>query len=93
MHTFTDVQASHTISVSFVQAVTFTITASAGTGGSISPSGSVSVNAGDNQTFNITADPCYSISDVIVDGVSRVLSVRTRSPMCWQLTPSALPSH
>ncbi|MFN8246365.1 MAG: hypothetical protein U0T56_08310 [Ferruginibacter sp.] len=70
-YTFTDVQASHTISVSFVQAVTFTITASAGTGGSISPSGSVSVNAGDNQTFNITADPCYSISDVIVDGVSQ----------------------
>jgi hypothetical protein len=49
---------------------TFTISASAGAGGSISPSGSVSVNFSDSQTFNITADTGYHIVDVTVDGSS-----------------------
>ena len=49
----------------------YTITASAGSGGSISPSGSVSVAAGGNQSFTITADPCYVIEDVLVNGVSQ----------------------
>lgn len=48
----------------------YTITASAGEGGSISPSGSVSVAAGTDETFMITADSGYQISDVLVDGVS-----------------------
>src|SRR5205807_1009482 len=46
------------------------ITASAGAGGSISPSGAVSVNYGANQTFAIAADGCHTIADVLVDGVS-----------------------
>jgi hypothetical protein len=49
---------------------TFTITATAGTGGSISPSGAVTVNCGANQAFTITADPGYAIADVLVDGTS-----------------------
>ena len=36
----------------------------------ISPSGSVSVNAGATQTFTITPSAGYSISDVLVDGLS-----------------------
>jgi parallel beta-helix repeat protein len=48
----------------------FNILASAGTGGSINPSGSVSVSYGGNQTFNITADTGYYIADVTVDGSS-----------------------
>ncbi len=47
---------------------THTITASAGSGGSISPSGAVSVNNGANQTFNITANSGYHIYSVSVDG-------------------------
>jgi hypothetical protein len=47
-----------------------TITASAGPGGSISPSGSVSVNAGSNKTFTIKPDSGYKILDVKVDGTS-----------------------
>ena len=47
---------------------TYTITASAGTGGSISPSGSVSVNHGSSQSFTITPDVNYTIGDVVVDG-------------------------
>jgi hypothetical protein len=48
----------------------FTISASAGTGGTISPSGSVSVNYGASQTFTITANSGYTISGVTVDGAS-----------------------
>src|SRR6185503_9573451 len=39
--------------------------------GSITPSGAVSVNCGDDASFTIAADPCYSITDVVVDGVSQ----------------------
>jgi hypothetical protein len=39
--------------------------------GSISPNGSVSVAYGENQTFTITADPGFSITDVVVDGESQ----------------------
>jgi hypothetical protein len=49
---------------------TYTITALAGTGGSISPAGSVSVNHGDNQTFTITPNTNYVVADVVVDGAS-----------------------
>ncbi len=50
---------------------TYTITASAGTGGVISPSGGISVQSGANQTFTIAANTGYNIADVTVDGVSQ----------------------
>lgn len=49
----------------------YIITATAGANGTISPSGAVSVNCGDNQTFTITPNPGYAILDVLVDGVSQ----------------------
>jgi len=49
---------------------TYTITASAGSHGSISPSGSITVNQGSNKIFTITPDTGYSIDDVLVDGSS-----------------------
>ena len=48
----------------------YTIEATAGAGGSISPSGSVSVRSGKDQTFTITPDKGYAISDVKIDGKS-----------------------
>ncbi len=51
-------------------ATTYTITASAGSGGTISPSGAVSVSQGDNQAFTITPNSGMAISDVVVDSVS-----------------------
>lgn len=48
----------------------YTITASAGTGGTISPSGAVSVTAGGSRTFTIAANSGYTISGVLVDGAS-----------------------
>jgi hypothetical protein len=49
---------------------TFTISASAGTGGSISPSGSATVNSGGSQAYTITPASGYQISNVTVDGSS-----------------------
>lgn len=49
---------------------TYTITATAGTGGSISPSGSTSVTEGNSTTYTIMANSGYTISDVRVDGSS-----------------------
>ena len=48
----------------------YTITASAGSNGSISPSGNVTVNQGLDKSFTITPDTGYSIDDVLVDGSS-----------------------
>lgn len=49
---------------------TYTITASAGSNGSINPSGAVSVNYGANQSFSITPSANYHVADVQVDGSS-----------------------
>lgn len=48
----------------------YTITASAGAGGSISPSGSVLVEGGASQVFVMSPDAGYGIGDVLVDGQS-----------------------
>jgi trimeric autotransporter adhesin len=48
----------------------FTIAASAGANGSISPNGAVTVASGANQTFTIIPNSCHSVADVLVDGVS-----------------------
>jgi len=50
--------------------ITYTITASAGVGGTITPSGEVTVVSGGSQTFDITAGEGYVIADVLVDSVS-----------------------
>ena len=48
----------------------YTIKATAGTGGSISPSGNVSVREGGDQTFTITPDKGYAVANVKIDGKS-----------------------
>ncbi len=68
-YTFSRVRANHTISASFT-INSYTITASALGGGSITPQGSVSADAGSDKTFSIKAAPGYTISKVLVDGVS-----------------------
>ena len=54
-YSFDDVTTSHTIAASFAINV-YTITASAGANGSISPSGAVSVNHGDDQSLHDHAE-------------------------------------
>lgn len=49
---------------------TFAITASAATGGTISPTGTVAVAPGADQKFTITASEGYTVADVLVDNKS-----------------------
>jgi len=72
-YTFSNVTANHTIYAEFNSTgeLTHNITATAGSGGSISPSGVVTVNHGSNQTFNITSNIGMNIDDVLVDNTSQ----------------------
>jgi len=69
-YSFNNITANHTIAATFASLGSFTITASAGTGGGIAPSGTATFNSGASQTYNIAANTGYAISDVQVDGVS-----------------------
>ncbi|OQX24535.1 MAG: hypothetical protein BWK80_20345 [Desulfobacteraceae bacterium IS3] len=71
-YTFPNVAANHIISVTFkASAVTqFTITASAGNNGSISPPGAVTVNSGASRTFTMFPNAGYEVDTVTVDGAS-----------------------
>src|SRR2546427_311984 len=68
-YTFTNVTANHTVAASFA-INTYSIAASAGATGNITPSGNVSVTYGANRTFTITPDTGYHVADVLVDGSS-----------------------
>ena len=59
-----------TFEITKTEPETYTITATAGEGGSITPSGAVAVNEGESQTFTITPSEGYEIADVLVDGSS-----------------------
>jgi beta propeller repeat protein len=69
----TNVQADHTVTVYF-KAITYTITATAGPGGKISPPGVTTVNMGGSQTYTITPSAGYSIADVTVGPTGGTLS-------------------
>ncbi len=69
-YTFDNVTTNHTISATF-GIDTRTITASAGSGGSISPTGNVTVNYSASQAFTITPNAGYAISNVVVDNTSQ----------------------
>ena len=49
----------------------YTVTSSAGTGGTITPSGSIAIGAGSSISFSIRANSGYRIADVRTDNVSR----------------------
>ncbi len=49
----------------------YTINASAGSNGAISPSGNVKVNGGASQVFTITPNSGYNVSAVLVDGINQ----------------------
>ena len=58
--------------------VTYTITASAGPNGNISPVGDIPVNYGDNQTFLMLPDSGYRVGTIVVNGVTQ-----PGSPTSW----------
>ncbi|MFQ9816482.1 MAG: InlB B-repeat-containing protein [Oscillospiraceae bacterium] len=66
----------------------YTIEASAGHGGGISPDGRVRVSRGSDKTFRITPDAGYEIADVLVDGESvGAVEHVTPSKACVRPTP------
>ena len=67
IHTFYSLSSNHTITATFIQ--THTITAYAGPGGSISPSGPVSVEHGATQYFWFTPDPGYMVVSILFDEI------------------------
>jgi len=60
-------KCTSTITVNTPVASTYAITASAGSGGTISPSGVINVNSGANQTFTLTPNEGYT-ANLTVDG-------------------------
>ncbi len=78
-YTFSSVSANHTINASFTASAppapppstqTYTIYSYRNAGGSISPSGNISVKSGASQTYTIAARSGYTINTIVVDGVS-----------------------
>jgi hypothetical protein len=67
-YTFSNVTAPHTIGASFSPTTTYAITATNGTGGTISPAGVNNVTSGNSLTFTIAASFGYAINQVLVDG-------------------------
>ena len=69
VYNFVNVTANHNVHVSFVENTYYTIVATCGEHGTITPNGEVSVLSGEDQSFAIVADGGYHIASVMVDGV------------------------
>jgi len=71
---FTNVQGAHTISATFSllpsPPVNFSIVASSGSNGSVSPAGTTTVAQGGSQAYTITPDSGFTIETLVVDSVS-----------------------
>ena len=70
-YTFGNVTGNHAIAAGFSAPNRYTITATAGPGGTISPAGIIPVAGGASQTFSITAAAGCSILAVTVDGAGK----------------------
>ena len=66
-YTFTSVSAVHTISATFA-INTYSIVASSGANGTVTPSGTTTVNYGSSPVYTITPSSGYYVSGVTVDG-------------------------
>src|SRR5208337_2791080 len=101
-YSFSNVTANHTLNVTFAP-LTYTLTPSAGSNGTISASSAVTVNYGGSQTFTFTPATGYQVSSVVVDGTAvttassysfsnvtanHTINV-TFAPLTYTLTPSA----
>ena len=71
-YTFSNVTAPHTVNVTSTKV--FAINASGDGNGSIFPTGPFTVDIGQTQTFNFTANAGYNISKVLVDNVSQSIA-------------------
>jgi hypothetical protein len=68
-YTLNNIQTGHSVQVTFTYVTPqYTISASAGAGGSISPNGNITKNAGDNQAFTASPNLNYVVNQWLVDG-------------------------
>ena len=69
-YTLEHVTSDHTVHAAFVEVpvISHKVTATASEGGSITPSGTITVEEGQDLTFTITADSGYRLSELTVDG-------------------------
>jgi hypothetical protein len=67
-YTFLNVAANHAIRAAFAANI-FSLAATAGSHGSISPSGTMQIAYGDSQAFSIRPDSGYFVDSVLIDGV------------------------
>jgi hypothetical protein len=88
-YTFNNVTGNHTIEAYFeiieIQQE-YTISATAGSNGTITPSGTVNVVPGESVMFSIKANPGYRVMDVIVDG-------RSMGPRSWYIFRNVNDDH
>ncbi|MDR0206742.1 MAG: T9SS type A sorting domain-containing protein [Bacteroidales bacterium] len=75
-YTFTNITAPQTIHVTF-KYITHTINATAGTNGTISPSGTATVNQCTDHTYTITPNECYEVDVFTVNGTPTALTPGT----------------
>jgi hypothetical protein len=68
-YTFSNVTADHYINAYFTEQ-TFTITASAGANGTVTPVGASTVLYGTSSTYNITPNSGFRVASLLVDGVT-----------------------
>jgi M6 family metalloprotease-like protein len=69
VYTISTITSDQVITIEGVAINTYTIIATAGANGTITPSGTTTVNHGSNQSFTITPDNNYQISTITIDGV------------------------
>lgn len=69
-YTLNDISEDHSITAGFGR-IHYTVSAGAGAGGSIDPSGDMTVEHGDSVGFVVSASEGYSISDVTINGESQ----------------------
>jgi hypothetical protein len=69
-YTFADIEEDRKLHATFKKK-TFPITASAGPGGGIDPSGTIIATYGETMTFTITPATGYIVDDIIVDNISK----------------------
>lgn len=70
-YSFTNIQANHTIRATFAANPSYTIQATAGPNGSISPAGATTVLGGLGQKYTVAPSSGYRVAGVVVDGVAK----------------------
>ena len=88
VYTFVNVTSNHTIAVTFapVSSTTYTIIATAGSNGTITPNGVITVAEGATQTFRFAPNEGYRIASVMVDNVEAITDVVDNEYVFYNVT-------